>query len=124
MKRYISYISNHKKIATVLIAVTDILFFASSDPNKSPVWLMAIGFSLLALSVYIVCRIAANLLVILGVIKSFRNWVVLTTSVLIFLVLTLQALGQLSTRDILALIPLVLLGHFYFNRVSLKDTTF
>lgn len=124
MKHKFLHSSASKKALALVILVADGVFFSFSDPKNLPGWLMAGGFLLLALSIYIGCLVFARIMKRIGLIEESRRWVVFAVSGFLFILLTLQAIGQLSLRDIAALIPLVVLGYFYFTRISGKDISY
>ena len=110
------------KTSTIGLILSDVLFFILSDPAKLAVPFMIFGFLLIGANVYLICRFAGRILAELGLIKSSRRWAVALVSLFINVMIILQSMGQLSLRDIIALIPLVLVTYFYFTRVSSRPS--
>ncbi len=64
------------------------------------------------------CLYGARLSLRAGLIKNQKRITLVLLSSVIYLVLVLQAVGQLSLRDIAALLPLMIIGYLYFKRVK------
>lgn len=114
-----NYLKNRSSRFLLLTIVLDVVFFSTTNPAKvAPLWLIA-GFLLLVVTLYWFFR---GLTLVLGVyIKSMQKQRAQLTGVLTItttILLGLQSMGQLSVRDFLVLLPLVLLGYFYlrYNR--------
>ncbi len=118
MKRISANTPVRKISLIIMLILSDALFFLLNDPYKLPATLMLLGFVLCGLSVYLLCKIGARVIKAIGFIKEERHLVIVATSALVTMVLILQALGQLSFRDIVALLALTAVAYFYFTRVS------
>ncbi len=118
MKRISANTPVRKILLIIMLILADALFFLLNDPYKLPATLMLLGFVLCGLSVYLLCKIGARVIKAIGFIKEERHLVIVATSALVTMVLILQALGQLSFRDIVALLALTAVAYFYFTRVS------
>ncbi len=84
---------------------------------------MPLAFLLVLGTVYMFVRVIFTLLRLLGYIDGKqRNWTSLILAALIFILVLMQAVGQLSIRDILVLIPAVALAYFYYSIVLSKNS--
>jgi hypothetical protein len=122
MKSVFSAATKRTKTSTIAIILADSFFFIISDPTHLSAPFMIFGFLLLGLTIYLLCRLAARVMCELGLISSPKRWAVAVVSLFIYIMITLQAIGQLSLRDIAALVPLVAMAYFYFTRISSKPT--
>ncbi len=65
-----------------------------------------------------VCLYGVRISLRAGLIKDQKRINPVLLSGVIYLVLVLQAVGQLTLRDIAALLPLMIIGYLYFKRVK------
>jgi len=111
----------HKRSVRWLLVTgaLDALFFSLTDPAKvTPLFLMA-GFILAVATIYWFFRAT---MVVLGVYsktvhrqaRQLARMLTLAAALLI----ALQSMGQLSFRDVLVLVPLLIIGYTYirYNR--------
>ena len=115
--------STHKVLYVAALLLTDCLYFLLSDPGNMPILLMTIGWLLVGLTVYLGCTYGAKLALRLGLIRVQKKSNLILLSSSIYLLLALQAVGQLSFRDISALIPLVMIGYLYFKHLKSDKVT-
>jgi len=108
-------ISSHPEIirAGSLLAA-DALFFSLTNPLKVASWLLIAGFGLAAATLYYFLRSAVRVASWYGLPVSRRQQrrVAEVAGILIGL-LALQSIGQLSPRDVLVLLPLLLVTYLY-----------
>ena len=79
---------------------------------------MIIAYFLSLLSIYITVALIYKLLDKAGYIKREHRWLTEGATTFLFILLIMQSAGQLTMRDILALIPLAWLAYFYFGYTS------
>lgn len=118
MHRLLLFIKDHKKFASLVLLLSDILFFILTSPDNSSLFVMVIAFSLVFGSLYVGCRLVFSILRSLGYLKVIRKWVREALTVLIFIFIIMQSVGQLSIVDALALIPVSIVGYFYYSFIS------
>lgn len=118
MHKLISLIKEHKKLSASVLLFADIIFFTLTNPNNSSPFVMAFGFLLVLGSIYALSRAVFNILRFLGYVKETRKWVKEAITGLIFLLIIMQSVGQLSMMDALALIPVSIVGYFYYSFIS------
>ncbi|MGH7234386.1 MAG: hypothetical protein ACREF7_02990 [Candidatus Saccharimonadales bacterium] len=118
MMHLLAITSTHKKPLTAVLLLADVLFFAFSDPSRMPLPVLIIGWLLVALSTYLLFSYGSRLFRKYGLIKQERRISIIALSGFIYLLLVLQAVGQLSLRDIAALVPLAIIGYLYFRRAK------
>ncbi len=85
---------------------------------------MSIGWLLIAASTYLFFSFGSKLFKLAGLVKDERRIRIISLSSFMYLLLILQAVGQLSLRDIAALIPLLIIGYFYLRRVKAQKFPF
>jgi hypothetical protein len=116
-------LKTHKKSLTVLLFLSDCLFFGLTNPAHLSLALMVAGFILVMLDIYVLLLSTRLLLTGLGYLKTPKKWVIEVMAVAIFVLVVLQSLGQLSIKDFLALIPLTALSYFYYSFTSGRGQT-
>ncbi len=112
MKIYL-LIKQHKKIALLITVILDMYYFTFTNPNHMPEYLFLFGFILVLANIYIFCQIGYKLMKLFGLLRIRRKWLLEATSLFIFVLVIMQALGQLSVEDIIALTSLTLIGYWY-----------
>ncbi len=115
-------IAEHKKLIYSLNIVADILFFGLTDPKYLSVWLMPLAFLLALGTVYMSVRAIFTILKLLGYVSGRRYRMSLIVAAFMFILVLMQAVGQLSTRDVLVLLPATALAYFYYSIVLSKNT--
>ena len=110
--------STQKVLQIAALLLADCAFFVFSDPSHLSPILMILGWGLIGVTVYMACLYGARLSLRAGLIKNQKRITLVLLSSVIYLVLVLQAVGQLSLRDIAALLPLMIIGYLYFKRVK------
>ena len=103
-------------LPVVGLLVADGLFFGLTDPDKVPSLFLMIGFLLCAGTLYVLIRaiLAASAWYGLPLNKHgsrLARVVTLAAGVLI----ALQSIGELGSRDILVLMPLTLVSYLYVS---------
>lgn len=105
-----------KLLSLAVIAVVDILFFGFVNPTKSYALVVVIGFVLLTLSFWLVLDALLRLLRRVmrlpePALRRSRNFATGIIAVLI----AMQSIGQLTVRDIAAIVPLVAVLLFWLS---------
>jgi len=108
-----------KKPAVIYLAITfaaDGLFFGLTNPSKvSTIWLM-VGFVLAVASIYWLAR---GFVALLGLyskaLRKQHKRLVRAFTLSGAVLIALQSIGQLTFRDLVVLLPLVLIGYFYVS---------
>ena len=118
MKKHVK----RKLIQLALLFAADALFFGLINPVKAYAIVLVIGFILLVLTLYV----AIDLLLALGErIIPFslhtRRKIALALTLVLGLLIAMQSIGQLTPKDVLAVIPLVLVLSFYFSYVTRRQ---
>lgn len=104
----------------LIILVIDGFFFGLTNPNKiNSVFLIA-GFILLGLTLYLLVQIIMSYLIKLGFKFKNRREIAIFSSVLVVILLALQSIGQLSGRDVLIIIPAIILLFIYLTYIRPK----
>ena len=110
--------STHKVLQIAALLLADTIFFIVNDPSHLSLILMILGWILIGITVYMVCLYGVRISLRAGLIKDQKRINPVLLSGVIYLVLVLQAVGQLTLRDIAALLPLMIIGYLYFKRVK------
>jgi hypothetical protein len=102
----------------------DILFYTLSNPNKDPSYMVIVGFVLLILSVYLIINLTFALLHLYGLRMKRKKPLSLYLTGMVGLIIALQSVGELSPRDVLELLPIVIIGYAYtdYMRPNHKKT--
>lgn len=110
------YLQNRATRLLFLTLVLNVLFFSTTNPAKvAPLWLI-VGFILAIATLYWFFR---GVILLVGLyskaICKQEKQLAKGLTVAATLVLALQSMGQLTVRDLLVLLPLVVLGYFYLR---------
>lgn len=106
-----------KKLAAIILA--DVLFFSMIDPRRGNMLILIVACLLAYISVYAICRLGMWLFVkIFPISVVAQKRAALTVTIGITFLLFMQSLGQLSSRDIFAVAPLMLVAYFYMAYAS------
>ena len=124
--RYYKGMKSHRKRKLLTLGalfVADGLFFSLVNPNNVYAAVIILGFLLLALTIY---ALLDFLLALAERIVPFspitKKRIALATTMVVSLLLAMQSIGQLTPKDILAVIPLVIVLSFYFSYLTAKKT--
>ena len=113
MKQLLHYIKNPY---ILLLIVVDLVVFTTFNPRTAPSIVVVVGFLLMALTVYVLCMTLLNFAAKHVVsLRSRKGRIGLMLSVCISIVIGLQSIGQLSTKDLLAIVPLLAVVYFYLS---------
>jgi len=112
---------HHKRklLRLAVLFVADALFFSLVNPQKVYAVVIIVGFVLLGLTIY---ALLDFLLALAERIVPFslhtKKRIALAATLVISLLIAMQSIGQLTVKDILAVIPLVIVLSFYFSYLS------
>jgi hypothetical protein len=111
-------LAHHRFRAIALLLAVDGLFFGLTSPQKVASWLLIVGVLLFLISMYYF--LLAGLTVArwygLPTGKQPRRLAKVLVGVTGFLV-ALQSIGELSSRDVLVLLPLGVIAYLYSYRM-------
>jgi phosphatidylglycerophosphate synthase len=98
------------------------MFMGITQPAKVPVWGLIIPFVILYFAVRYTLKAALENVTHTNP-RNLRleKWLPLLVSVSTVVILALQSIGQLSLRDVTAVILVVALGYFYVHRNGSKE---
>jgi hypothetical protein len=106
-------IRKYWKYGALLIA--DILFFGMTSPASSA-WVIVPAFILIMTTVYVIIRLLVAYAARIVTLKpATRSKIILLTSVAVGVILALQSIGQLTIRDVITLIPFIVVLYFYLS---------
>lgn len=98
------------------LALADILVFGGRDPHSASSAVLFVGFVLLAVSFYVLLLGLLKLAAWYGISPGrHRKRFIRLTAGLFSGVVALQSIGELSPRDGLVLLPLVVLAYLYLS---------
>jgi len=105
---------NHKQFWLVgLLVVADIIIFAGTDATKVTSFIVMVGYLLLVLTIFAAIFGILSLSRLYGIpIKHKKRFAAYITG-MIGLLVALQSIGELSSRDILVILPLVIIAYAY-----------
>lgn len=100
--------------AWVALAVADTAFFGLVDPAKGSLLTVVAGCCLLAITAYMVCSVVAGLVSLsLTLPASARQRLAVLMTLVIVICLMMQSVGQLTIKDVLAILPLAVVSYCY-----------
>lgn len=112
------YMRKHfKDFGRVLaLLVVDSIFFSAINPAKAYALVVIVGFGLLVLTIYAVIDLLLLLVVrIVPLSDLLRKRILTSGTMLLGLLIAMQSIGQLTVKDMFALVPLVLVLGFYLS---------
>ncbi len=124
IREYAGYIFKYKKTLAFIILISDALFLIFSNPATIPPGLMALAFLLIYATIYMACYLIAGVIGWMGIVSSVKRWVIIVISFVAFMLVVLQVAGQLSLKDIVILVPLLIIAYLYFTKVTKNITSY
>lgn len=114
--------TKRKLIQLVALFVLDALFFTLVNPVNAYAIIIVVGFVLLIFTLYVLI----DFLLALGErIIPFsahtKRRMALASTLVLGLLIAMQSIGQLTVKDVLAVIPLVVVLSLYFSYMSKKQ---
>jgi hypothetical protein len=102
--------------------VVDILFFSLVNPIQSHAVVIFVGYLLLVITLYVLIDF---LLAVSERIIPFsphtKRRMALASTLVLALLIAMQSIGQLTVKDVLAVIPLVIVLSVYFSYMLKKQ---
>jgi hypothetical protein len=116
MKLIASRSSQHRKWPLAALLLADLAVFGGTSPHSAPSIVLFIGFLLLSASFYMLLLGALRLVAWYGVSPGARRRRFIRLSAGVFSgLVALQSIGELSSRDILVALPLVLMAYMHLS---------
>ncbi|HSW85425.1 MAG TPA: hypothetical protein VLF79_02310 [Candidatus Saccharimonadales bacterium] len=91
----------------------DGLVFGLINSNSSPAFMLVVGFILIILSLRYLLLGFLTIARLYGLSFKQKNRLVNYMTVLISFMIALQSIGELNSRDVLVMLPLIILGYLY-----------
>jgi TRAP-type uncharacterized transport system fused permease subunit len=98
----------------IVLLIADYEFFSLTNPNNVPSFVLVLGFLLLLMTLYLVVRVVVTLL------RRTRRRLTGFTTGLLGVLLALQSIGQLTTRDAVVIVPIAIVLYVYFTYARTK----
>lgn len=107
------------------LLVADSILFATTDPQEVPSLVLIVGFLLFTATAYCLIRAFLTALSVYGVLpsSSHRRRLARVITGLFAGLVALQSIGQLSSRDVLVLLPLTIMAYLYVTYGKTVKTT-
>ena len=108
--------AKRRLIRLLALFVVDVAFFSLVNPIKAYAVVIIIGFGLLVMTLYVLI----DFLLALGerIIPfslSTKRRIAQASTLVLGLLIAMQSIGQLTVKDILAVIPLIIVLSLYFS---------
>jgi hypothetical protein len=97
------------------LLIIDSLVFGLTDPNKVPSFMLIVAFLLVAATLYCVTRVFIRVSRIYGFKVSHPRRLALILTSISGGLIALQSMGELTGRDMLVLLPLIVLSYLYVS---------
>lgn len=105
---------NHKPVRLLIgLLVLDALLFGTTNAASAPSYLIIVGFVLLVLTIYYLSYCLLAFAGVYGLKIKHKHQLSLYSTIVLGILFALQSTGELGSRDIWVLLPLVVLGYFY-----------
>lgn len=105
---------NHKPVRRLLVLlVLDAIVFGTTHAATAPSYMIIIGFILFVLTIYYVFYNLLAITSLYGLKIKHKHQMSLYITIVLGILIALQSTGELGSRDVWVLLPLVILGYFY-----------
>lgn len=105
-----------KKWLLAALAAADLVVFGGTNPHSAPSIVLFIGFLLLATNFYALLLGALKLVAWYGLSPGrYHKRFIRVAAGLFSGVVALQSIGELSSRDVLVLLPLAFIAYLYLS---------
>ena len=115
--------AKRKLIELSVLFVLDCIFFSTVNPVQAYAVVIVVGFLLLVLTLYILIDF---LLAVSERVIPFshhtKHRMALATTLVLALLIAMQSIGQLTVKDIMAVVPLIIVLSVYFSYMLKKQT--
>lgn len=102
-------------IRPISLLIIDLLLFGLTDPNSVPSFMLIVAYLLLVASIFWLFLAATRLSSWYGLNSKHPKRLALVVTGVIGFLLALQSVGELTTRDMLILTPLMVVGYLYMT---------
>lgn len=116
---YFHHLTRHRKLLGLMAA--DVVLFNVTDARSAPVYTLIVGFVLVMITFYYLLCGGLQAAKLYGVSFKHKRRVAAYVTILAGFLLALQSVGELNSRDVLVLLPLMVIGYGYGAYV--KTTT-
>ena len=96
----------------ILVSATGLLF-STTQVAKVSSFIVIIGFTLLTLTIYYLIRCLLSLSKLYGLKIRRQRSLAMYLTLIVGILLALQSIGELGSRDVWVLLPLAILGYGY-----------
>jgi hypothetical protein len=104
-------LKQHWKIVSLLAA--DLIIFGLTNTNSVPAYVLIVGFLLLMATFHYIFYGLLTLARLYGVAFKQKRQLASSLTILGGALLALQSMGELNARDVLVLVPLLIIGYGY-----------
>jgi hypothetical protein len=105
----------------LIVMVADFAFFCFTNPASVPSFVLIIGFLLFIVTLYILIRfLLRGVCTYLPSLRRTRARLAVFVTGIIGVLLALQSIGQLSTRDAIVIVPIAIVLYVYFTYARSK----
>jgi len=113
MSKLLSSIRTRHYLETFGLLVLDIIFFTTTNTDKDPSYIIIVGFVLLFSSSYLFFYYVLSFLKLYGFPVGKKRRLATYLTVLVGALIALQSIGELTSKDVLVLVPIALIGYLY-----------
>jgi len=106
-----------------LLLVADAIVFSGTDAHQVAAWLLIVGFGLAALTAYWLIYYGLAVLRLYGIVIQHRRRLAVTLTAVLAGIVALQSAGGLNPKDILLILPLVIIGYSYLSYGQRRDAS-
>jgi hypothetical protein len=97
----------------ISLLVVDGIFFTNSNAGQVAPFILIVGFLLLVFTSYLLLFGAISIMRLYGLPIRHKKRLSVYLTLILGSIIALQSIGELSSRDIIVLLPLVTLGYMY-----------
>lgn len=105
------------------LLVVDAVVFGGSDPQKVPSMVLIVAFLLLTATFYFLARGLIKAAGWYGIKTRHPGRLAAVITVVTAVIMALQSTGELTGRDILVLLPFVVIGYLYASYGSKRQNS-
>jgi hypothetical protein len=115
----IKYIKHKLVRSAAILMALDVIFFGGLNTSKIAQVALVAGFILVVANIYLLAYGVTSLIRLYGIPINRKKRLSLYVSLFLGLIIAMQSTGELTSRDVLVVVPLALIGYAYIGYLDL-----
>jgi hypothetical protein len=118
--KYLKHLTKHHFWTLPAILIIDSIFFGSTDPARADSLYLIVGYLLMVASLICFLRLTSRVIGLYGVPREYSKRMADIVAVLGAVTLALSSVGELTSRDIIVMVPLGVLFYIYASYIRTR----